>query len=110
MSRRSRPSCRSVVVTASLRIVAAPPEQLYHGTVERFLTAILAEGLKPMARHHVHLSADIQTASKVGARRGAAVILRVAAGDMARAGAVLRVSSNGVWLAEAVPARFLERI
>lgn len=89
--------------------VAEPPEHLYHGTVERFLAAILAEGLKPMARHHVHLSPDMETATKVGARRGEAVILRIAAGAMARSGAVFRLSSNGVWLADAVPPEFIER-
>jgi putative RNA 2'-phosphotransferase len=35
----------------------APPSVLYHGTVERFLPAILAEGLKRGQRHQVHLSA-----------------------------------------------------
>jgi putative RNA 2'-phosphotransferase len=47
-----------------------PPEMLYHGTVERFLPSILAEGLVRAKRHHVHLSKDVETARKVGARRG----------------------------------------
>lgn len=89
--------------------IAEPPEHLFHGTVDRFLDAILAEGLKPMARHHVHLSPDVETASKVGARRGKPVILRIAAGAMARDGAVFRLSSNGVWLADYVPAKRIER-
>ena len=33
-----------------------PPEVLYHGTVDRFLPAIMAEGLRKGNRHHVHLS------------------------------------------------------
>lgn len=90
--------------------VAEPPEYLFHGTVEKFLDAILAEGLKPMARHHVHLSPDVETATRVGARRGKPVILRIAAGAMAREGAVFRLSSNGVWLAEHVPAKRIERV
>lgn len=90
--------------------IATPPETLYHGTVDRFLEAIFAEGLKPMARHHVHLSPDVETAARVGERRGPPVLLRVAAGEMARHGAVFRLSSNGVWLAEAVPPEFLARI
>jgi putative RNA 2'-phosphotransferase len=56
-----------------------PPETLFHGTVERFLDAIMAEGLRPMSRHHVHLSPDIAAARRVGARRGRPVILEVAA-------------------------------
>src|SRR5580658_2347797 len=34
-----------------------PPEVLYHGTVNRFLESIKAQGLQKMSRHHVHLSA-----------------------------------------------------
>ncbi|MGH6933788.1 MAG: RNA 2'-phosphotransferase, partial [Dongiaceae bacterium] len=54
---------------------ATPPDRLYHGTVERFIESIRAEGLKRGRRHHVHLSADRETASKVGTRRGAPVVL-----------------------------------
>jgi putative RNA 2'-phosphotransferase len=88
---------------------ADPPDFLFHGTVERFLAPIFAEGLKPMARHHVHLSPDVATASAVGARRGEAVILRVAAGRMAAEGHVFRLSSNQVWLTDRVPPEHLER-
>ena len=38
-----------------------PPAELFHGTVERFLAAILVEGLKKGKRHHVHLSKDTET-------------------------------------------------
>ncbi len=41
---------------------AAPPAQLFHGTVDRFLPAILAEGLRRGRRHAVHLSPDVATA------------------------------------------------
>jgi putative RNA 2'-phosphotransferase len=88
--------------------ITAPPEHLYHGTVERFLSAIMAEGLRPMKRHHVHLSKDIETATLVGKRRGDPVVLRVAAGKMARGGATFLLSSNGVWLTDTVPPKFLE--
>ena len=87
-----------------------PPDYLFHGTVERFLEAILAQGLLPLARHHVHLSPDIETASRVGARRGEPVILRVAAGRMSKEGATFKVSSNGVWLVDTVPPEFLEPV
>ncbi len=39
---------------------AEPPAYLYHGTVARMLDAIRAEGLRPMARHHVHLSLTVR--------------------------------------------------
>ncbi|MFE6127105.1 RNA 2'-phosphotransferase [Streptomyces sp. NPDC056437] len=86
---------------------AEPPACLYHGTVAAHLDAIRAEGLRPMRRHHVHLSPDRETATRVGARRGRPVILSVDSGAMHRAGHVFRVSANGVWLAEAVPTEFL---
>jgi putative RNA 2'-phosphotransferase len=86
---------------------AEPPAYLYHGTVARSLDAIRAEGLRPMARHHVHLSPDRETATRVGARRGRPVVLSVASGAMHRAGHVFRVSDNGVWLADAVPPSYL---
>src|SRR5262245_4574475 len=59
-----------------------PPESLFHGTVERFVASIMAEGLRKGKRHHVHLSEDVETARRVGARRGRPIILRVAALQM----------------------------
>jgi putative RNA 2'-phosphotransferase len=88
---------------------AVPPEVLYHGTVERFLPAILAEGLDKGRRHHVHLSKDVETARRVGARRGRPVILTVDAGRMQRDGHEFFVSANGVWLTDAVPPGYLSR-
>jgi putative RNA 2'-phosphotransferase len=87
-----------------------PPEELFHGTVERFLPAILTEGLRPVRRHAVHLGADVGTARAVGARRGVAVVLRVDAGAMAREGSTFTRSANGVWLVDVVPPRYLSRI
>jgi putative RNA 2'-phosphotransferase len=87
-----------------------PPEWLYHGTVERFLASIIAEGLQKGKRHHVHLSRDVETAHRVGARRGTPVILRVAAVLMQNAGYTFFVSANGVWLTDRVPAEFLTRM
>lgn len=86
---------------------ATPPTSLYHGTIAGSLDAIRAEGLRPMNRHAVHLSPDRETATRVGARRGRPVVLAVDAGAMHRDGHVFQVSTNGVWLTQAVPARYL---
>ncbi len=86
---------------------AEPPEYLYHGTVAARLAAIRAEGLRPMARHDVHLSPDRETALLVGARRGRPIVLTVRAGALHREGHVFRVSTNGVWLTASVPAGHL---
>jgi putative RNA 2'-phosphotransferase len=85
-----------------------PPELLYHGTVDEFLPSIREQGLHKRQRHHVHLSADIETAKKVGGRRGKPVVLGIKAGDMARAGHTFMRSANGVWLVDQVPPAFIE--
>jgi putative RNA 2'-phosphotransferase len=85
-----------------------PPEQLYHGTATRFLDSIRRQGLLRGDRHHVHLSADTETAIKVGTRHGQPAVLIVHAGDMHRAGHVFFRSDNGVWLVAHVPPAFLE--
>ncbi|MEV8636472.1 RNA 2'-phosphotransferase [Streptosporangium sp. NPDC051023] len=87
--------------------VAEPPTFLYHGTVARNVAAIRAEGLRPMNRHHVHLSPDRETATRVGARRGVPVVLVVDAAAMRAAGHEFRLSANGVWLTDHVPPSFL---
>ena len=86
---------------------STPPEVLFHGTVERFLPAILEQGLRPGRRHAVHLSADEETARAVGSRRGRPVVLRVDAAGLAATGAAFSRSANGIWLVAAVPPTFL---
>ncbi|MER8187062.1 RNA 2'-phosphotransferase [Kitasatospora sp. NPDC094015] len=86
---------------------STPPAVLYHGTGSRTVGVILAEGLRPMTRRDVHLSADTGTAERVGARHGRPVVLVVDAAAMAAAGHVFRVSANGVWLTDAVPPAYL---
>lgn len=86
---------------------AEPPELLFHGTVARFLEPILADGLRPMARHHVHLSGDRATAEKVGSRRGDAVVLIVESRRLHLDGQPFLLTSNGVWLTSKVPASYL---
>ncbi|EAY30676.1 RNA 2'-phosphotransferase [Microscilla marina] len=85
-----------------------PPAQLYHGTATRFVHSIREQGLKKRNRHHVHLSADIDTATKVGGRHGQPVILTVNALDMQQDGYKFFQSENGVWLTDQVPVQYLE--
>jgi putative RNA 2'-phosphotransferase len=92
----------SVPVDLGLEPVAPPPRP-FHGTGEGRVDAILRDGLRPMGRHHVHLSPDAATARRVGARHGRPVVLEVAAADLAGAGHVFLRSDNGVWLTDAVP-------
>ena len=87
---------------------AEPPAVLYHGTGAGSASAIRREGLRKMRRHHVHLSADVQTAQRVGARHGRPVVFAVDARALRRAGHVFYRSSNGVWLTDHVPPAFLQ--
>lgn len=86
-----------------------PPPTLYHGTTASALGSIRASGLHRGRRHHVHLSADVDTARRVGGRRrGTVVVLTVGAGAMARDGYLFYRSANGVWLTDAVPPCYLD--
>ena len=96
----------SVEIDLNLAPVA-PPEHLFHGTADRFLEQIRQNGLSKQQRHHVHLSAARETAVEVGKRHGRPVVLRVAAGEMARQGHTFYCSANGVWLTDSVPPQFL---
>ena len=84
-----------------------PPEVLYHGTATRFVQSILAEGLTPQDRRHVHLSLDEATAHRVGERHGKPVIVRVEARRMHTKGFTFYLADNGVWLTDRVPPEFL---
>lgn len=85
-----------------------PPPVLFHGTVAGNLAGIRDRGLLPGARHHVHLSADRETATRVGQRRGRPVVLTVDAGRMADDGHLFYRSENGVWLVAHVPPEYLQ--
>lgn len=98
----------TVAVDLGLEAVAPPPT-LFHGTHPGALAAIRAEGLRPMGRHHVHLSPDERTARQVGARRGRPVVLAVDAAAMAADGHRFLLTDNGVWLTDAVAPRYLRR-
>jgi putative RNA 2'-phosphotransferase len=86
---------------------AEPLAYLYHGTIEKFLSDIKSQGLEKMTRQHVHLSADRETANKVGGRRGKPVILTINSGAMHRAGYKFYLSANNVWLTDVVPVEYI---
>ena len=67
-------------------------------------------GLNKMSRHHVHLSQDIETAIKVGARHGKPVVFAIDADAMHSSGYTFYCSDNGVWLVDHVPPEYLQLI
>jgi putative RNA 2'-phosphotransferase len=84
-----------------------PPDHLYHGTVDKFMESIKAQGLSKMARHHVHLTASVETAKNVASRRGKPVILVIDAALMHKEGIPFYLSNNGVWLTDSVPSCYI---
>ena len=97
----------SVPVDVELEEVT-PPDVLYHGTGEKYLSSINAMGLIPKSRLYVHLSGYTETAQNVGKRHGTPVILAVDCKQMVADGYTFYLSVNGVWLTKEVPCRYLK--
>ncbi len=87
-----------------------PPAVLYHGTGRQAAEAIRKHGILKMKRHHVHLSPDVETARRVGARRGPPVVFEVDSGAMHADGFTFFRSANNVWLVDEVPPAYLRRL
>lgn len=85
-----------------------PPEFLYHGTAQKFLASIQRTGIEKRNRHHVHLSAELDTAHNVGSRHGKPVILKINARQMHQEGRQFFCSENGVWLTESIETKYFE--
>ena len=87
-----------------------PPDTLWHGTGEKYVSSIETRGLIPKSRLYVHLSSDTQTARKVGSRHGRPVIFQVNCRQMVQDGYRFYLSANKVWLTKKVPAQYLCRM
>jgi putative RNA 2'-phosphotransferase len=86
-----------------------PPETLYHGTSPDLVNVIMIEGLQPMSRQYVHLSADVETAKEVGRRKASKpVLLKVKALEAAHAGHVFHQGNDKVWLSKVIPPEFID--
>jgi putative RNA 2'-phosphotransferase len=88
---------------------AAPPSVLFHGTARRMEQIIRVEGLQPMGRQYVHLSADRATAIEVGRRKDEnPIVLLVHAARAHEARVQFYRGNTMVWLADSVPPIYLE--
>ena len=88
---------------------AKPPKQLWHGTGEKYVSAIDEQGLLHKNRLYVHLSTNEETAIKVGKRHGKPVLYTVNAEEMYQDGYKFFLSKNGVWLTDHVPVKYLDK-
>lgn len=85
-------------------LVAQPPALLYHGTAESVYPLIEKEGLKPMGRQYVHLSADTHFAELAGRRKGKLLLLHIDTVRAAQQGVMFYDAGHQVWLTEHIPA------
>jgi putative RNA 2'-phosphotransferase len=91
-----------------VRTEAVPPAALFHGTSPQAWEVIRVNGLAPMSRQFVHLSADVARAELVGRRKSSTpVVLRVRAEEASRRGVRFWRGNESVWLADAVPGEFI---
>lgn len=66
------------------------------------------EGLKPMSRQYVHLSADIKTVNTVGKRKDSnPVLLKIDAEKASNEGIKFYQGNNIVWLADYIPPSYI---
>ena len=94
-----------------LKVEKTPPNVLYHGTARRFLDSINEKGLLPRNRQYVHLSQDIETAENVGKRHDDKPVVLVI--DSKRAwddGIKFYIGNEKVWLADAIPSKYIRRM
>lgn len=84
-----------------------PPAVLWHGTTDKSVSNIIANGIRPMQRQYVHLTIDVSLATRVGARRGPPRVLKVDALRAHAEGVTFFAANESFWLADFVPARFV---
>lgn len=93
------------------RVRAVPPALLYHGTSPNAWSHISVSGLRPMGRQYVHLSGDEEMAIKVGRRKSTSpLILHVHADRASESGVAFYTGNDQVWLADFIPAEFIEPV
>ena len=87
-----------------------PPDILWHGTGQKYVSSIDVQGLIPKSRLYVHLSSDMETARKVGSRHGRPVIYQLECRKMTEDGYRFFLSANHVWLTKEVPEEYLKKL
>lgn len=101
----------SIKVDVGLRVVQRPPEYLFHGTSDKWLSRIMEEGIKKMTRQHVHLSDNYHTAVETGKRHVhgdyKVVVLLIHTDAMWQDGIQILMSNNGVYLTDYVDPKYI---
>lgn len=97
-------------VDVDLESTNAPvPDRLYHGTAPENVASILEEGLRPMARQHVHLSDSPEAARRVARRHTEEpVMLAIDAAGLLEDGHRVAKRGRDTYTTEWVPPSYLE--
>ena len=95
-------------IDVRIELPAADVATLYHGTTAEAAAEILREGLKPMGRRKVHLSASVEDAIEVGKRRtDRPVILKIDAEAAMAEGIRIEKATDRVYVADFIPPKFI---
>ncbi|MDF2955887.1 MAG: 5-formyltetrahydrofolate cyclo-ligase [Candidatus Alkanophagales archaeon MCA70_species_2] len=95
-------------IDVQIKLPAADVATLYHGTTEDAAAEILREGLKPVGRRKVHLSASVEDAIEVGKRRtDRPVVLRIDAKAALAEGVRIEKATDRVYVADFIPPEFI---
>jgi putative RNA 2'-phosphotransferase len=90
---------------------AEPPELLFYGATPQDADTIMADGLKPIERQRVHLSADAPGARDVGRRRCAnPVVLQIDTVCAQKGGAKFYSGGPAVWLSDEIASQCITRV
>lgn len=95
------------VALGSVPEAAIPSPVLFHGTSVEVLSNIAANGLKPMGRRFVHLTADHDYAFAIANVRETGVVILVQAQQAHQAGISFHRANEHVWLTTEVPPMFV---
>lgn len=96
------------VKTEVVREEVVPPLKLFHATSHNAIETILKEGLLPMTRQHVHLSATRETALLAGRRRDKnPILLKIDALNAFKAGVKFYKGNEDVFLSDSIPSEFI---
>lgn len=91
-------------VEVDLELPEGEMDVLYHGTTPDAVKTILREGIQPMDRRMVHLSATVEEAIEVGKRRTRSpVVLKIDVQRARELGIKVLKASEKVYLAESIP-------
>jgi putative RNA 2'-phosphotransferase len=88
----------------------SPPEILFHGTPAAALAVIARDGLRPMNRAFVHLTASPDYADQVATSKGGGVVLRIRSREASDAGVEFFQANPRVWLVRELAHQFIDSV